>query len=92
MTARIAPQPATLDNDVLSKQKQEFERWRVAVAIIRHLREAGIVANCLTGKTATEAAISHCDYLRVATVNDISSGVVAGMRGATRSHRNGTAR
>jgi hypothetical protein len=50
MTARIAPQPATLDNDVLSKQKQEFERWRVAVAIIRQLREAGISCELPNGQ------------------------------------------
>ena len=42
MPASIPAQSATLDNDVQPEQKREFDRWRVAVDIVRRLREAGM--------------------------------------------------
>jgi hypothetical protein len=42
MTSVDVRHPATPDRDVPVEQKREFDRWRVAVDIVRRLREAGI--------------------------------------------------
>jgi hypothetical protein len=42
MPSSIVRNPSKLDDDVKAQQKLEFDRWRVAVDIVRRLREAGI--------------------------------------------------
>jgi len=34
--------PTTAADQLLSAQEREFERWRIAADLVRHLREAGI--------------------------------------------------
>jgi hypothetical protein len=47
MPTSIAPQLSAPDGEVQLEQKQEFDRWRVAVDVVHRLREAGI--NCELG-------------------------------------------
>lgn len=42
MPSSIVRHPTTEDDASEIKPKREFERWRVAVDIVRRLREAGI--------------------------------------------------
>jgi hypothetical protein len=44
MPADIAAYSAASDNDLQSK-KREFDRWRIAVDMVRRLREAGIICD-----------------------------------------------
>jgi len=34
--------PTTAADQLLSEHEREFERWRIAADLVRHLREAGI--------------------------------------------------
>ena len=49
---------AAADDHPETEAKREFDQWRVAVDIVRRLREAGISCE-LGSQTATDAAIPH---------------------------------
>lgn len=38
----VACGPTKAADQLLSAQEREFERWRIAADLVRHLREAGI--------------------------------------------------
>ena len=42
MPSSIIRHPTTADDDSKTQPEREFERWRVAVDLVRRLREAGI--------------------------------------------------
>ena len=42
MPSSIIRNPANLDDDFKAQQKLEFDRWRIAIAIVERMREAGI--------------------------------------------------
>ena len=42
MPSSIIRNPARPDDDFKAQQKLEFDRWRIAIAIVERMREAGI--------------------------------------------------
>jgi hypothetical protein len=42
MQSSIILNPARPDDDFKAQQKLEFDRWRMAIAIVQRMREAGI--------------------------------------------------
>ena len=48
MPSSVVRPPTREDAKVRSEQELEFDRWRIAVDIVKRIREAGISANYLT--------------------------------------------
>jgi len=42
MLSSIIRNPAKPDDDFKAQQELEFDRWRIAIAIVERMREAGI--------------------------------------------------
>ena len=42
MPTRIIRNPAMPNDDFEAQQELEFDRWRIAIAIVERMREAGI--------------------------------------------------
>jgi hypothetical protein len=42
MRPSIVPNPSKPDVDFKTQQELEFDRWRIAIAIVERMREAGI--------------------------------------------------
>jgi hypothetical protein len=49
MSSRISRDPARPDGDFKVQQKLEFDRWRIAIAIVERMREAGISCELSNG-------------------------------------------
>jgi hypothetical protein len=42
VSSNIVRNPSRLDEDFKAQQKLEFDRWRIAVQVVKRMREAGI--------------------------------------------------
>ncbi|MFZ1211189.1 MAG: hypothetical protein WBW59_11890, partial [Pseudolabrys sp.] len=54
MPSNIILNPARPDDDFKAQQKLGFDRWRIAIGIVEHMREAGFSCELSNSKTATD--------------------------------------
>jgi len=52
MPSSVVRPPTREDANVRSEQELEFDRWRIAVDIIKRMREAGISCQLIDGDQA----------------------------------------
>jgi hypothetical protein len=51
MPSNIVRNPSRSDNDLKTQQELEFDKWRIAIAIVGCMREAGIDCGLSIPKT-----------------------------------------